>query len=128
MTNPPNKKEQNLLKGAVRRIFSRSELRKQVLASVHMAGYMSLNRPRVKKWSMCPGCNLPVPEYLMEVDHVVPIIPLDKSLSDLTWDEVVDRAWCDVSNLRPLCKEKCHKEKTKIENLHRREFRKGNKK
>jgi 5-methylcytosine-specific restriction endonuclease McrA len=62
----------------------------------------------------------------MEVDHQEPLIPINKTLEEMEWSEVVDRLWCDVKNLRPLCKP-CHKEKSKEENKERRLQKKAKK-
>lgn len=118
MNNPPSPKERGLLKGAIRRLFSRSDLRRKVAASYHIKHHDPM-RPRVTKWSWCPLCGVIYPAYQSEVDHINPVIPLDKSLDDLTWDELVDRVWCAEVNLQAVCKE-CHKEKTKIERKQRR--------
>lgn len=69
-------------------------------------------------------CKEKTPTYLMEVDHVTPIIPLDSSLEHLTADELIDRIWCDASNLLAICKP-CHKIKTKAESSSRRLYKKG---
>jgi hypothetical protein len=58
------------------------------------------------------------------VDHVQPLIPIDKSLEDMEWTEVVDRLWCDIGQLDVLDKD-CHKEKTKTENTKRRLLKKA---
>lgn len=119
------KKEQGLLKGAIRRVFSRSELRKLALDSVDIEHYDS-KRPRVKKWSMCPVCQKPTPKYLMQVDHQIPLVPLDSSLDEMTWDDLVNRAWCELKNLQPMCKED-HLTKTKIETRIRRDNKRNKK-
>lgn len=103
----------------MRRVFSRSELRKQALAK-HDIQFTDINRPRVTKWSFCGECGTITPKYQMQVDHIVPIVSLTETLEDLSWDEVVSRLWCNLDNLMPLCKE-CHKTKTKLENKQRRE-------
>lgn len=120
-------KERGLLKGAIRRVFSRSDLRKQAVEE-NRVNYSDPNRPRVKKWSVCHQCDKFIPTYLIEIDHRVPIIPVDKSLEDMSWDDLVDRIWCDSDNLNTLCKD-CHKVKTKAENKERRAYKKkgGNK-
>ena len=61
----------------------------------------------------------------MQVDHVEPIIRVEETLESLTWDLVVDRTWCEISNLRAICKT-CHSVKTKAENKKRRIFKKIN--
>lgn len=124
MNNPRmTTKERNLLKGAIRRVFSRSELRRAALAQWQVE-YHDPNRPRVKKWTLCPGCQIITPTYLMQVDHIEPIIPLNRRLEDMSWDEVINRAWCEFNNLQPLCKP-CHKTKTKEEAKKRRSKKKN---
>jgi 5-methylcytosine-specific restriction endonuclease McrA len=122
LNNPPNPKERNLLKGAIRRIFSRSDLRKQVIDASEVPGYTDPNRPRAKRWCQCAECKQMVPKSYMECDHIEPLIPLNRSLEDMTWTEVVDRAWCDISNLRAVC-ETCHDVKTKAETKERKRIR-----
>lgn len=107
------KKERGLIKGGIRRVFSRSELRKSVIDGSRI-NHKDANRPRVTKWSYCNDCDKFIPTYLMEVDHVVPIVPITSSLEEMTWDEIVNRIWCDAHNLRAMCKD-CHKLKTKEE-------------
>jgi len=126
MRNPRmTAKERGLLKGAARRVFSRSDLRKQALEAYAIEHSDPL-RPRVTKWLWCPECGLIYPKYLSQVDHVSPIIKTHETLDDLTWDELVDRLWCELDNLRPLDKD-CHQIKTKLENKQRR-LAKGKKK
>lgn len=119
-----SKKEQGLLKGAIRRVFSRSELRRQVIESARLLNYDNPDRPRVKKWSTCAGCQTPTPQYLLQADHIEPVVPITKSLDDMTWDELVERIWCEPHLLQSLCL-KCHKEKSKLENAQRRAFKKA---
>lgn len=119
---PNNPKERNLIKGALRRIFSRSVLRLEAL-NKHNIEHFDPNRPRVTKWSWCGECGIVEPRYLMQVDHEKPVIGVTESMESLTWDEVIDRIWCEPGNLLPLCKD-CHKLKTSYENKKRREFKK----
>jgi hypothetical protein len=67
-----------------------------------------------------------IPTYLMEVDHEDPVIPPDKTLEDMSWDEIIDRIWCDERNLRAICKE-CHRAKTKKETKLRKSYRSSKK-
>ncbi len=117
------KKERGLLKGAVRRVFSRSELRLKVLNKTVIEGHTDPARPRVKRWSRCSSCTSLVPTYLLDIDHVLPVIPIDRSFDEMTLDELVDRIWCDEKNLAGIC-ETCHDIKTKAENLERRKNKK----
>lgn len=52
------------------------------------------------------------------VDHIDPVVPIGRQLS--SWDEYIERLFCDVSNLQILCSP-CHDIKTKSENAKRRE-------
>lgn len=115
-------KERNLIKGAIRRVFSRSELRKAAIEASRI-DHHDPERPRVKKWSLCPICKVKTPTYLMECDHINPIIPVGLSLEEMSWDEVINNVWCDIINLLAICKT-CHHEKSKIENAERRRLKK----
>lgn len=127
MKNPRiTHKERGLLKGAVRRVFSRSELRAQVVAASRI-DHQDPERPRVKKWSRCASCKLPTATYQMQVDHIEPLQPIGVALDEMSMDDLVNRAWCDVKNLQALCLQ-CHKAKSKLENAERRKLRKGTKK
>lgn len=116
------KKERALLKGAIRRVFSRSELRLRVMAKAEIT-HSDSSRPRVKKWIRCETCNQPAAKYECAVDHILPVIPLDKSFEEMSLEEVVDNMWCLEDNLQAICPS-CHDEKTKVE----RKIRTTNKK
>lgn len=118
MNNRITPKERGLIKGAIRRVFSRSDLRRKLVESTRIA-YTDPERPRVKKWSICQLCNMKTPTYKMQVDHIDPIVPINATLEDMTWDLVIDRIWCLENNLQVLCFA-CHNEKTKSERKLRR--------
>jgi 5-methylcytosine-specific restriction endonuclease McrA len=111
-------KDRNLVKGAIRRVFSRSELRRKVIDSYEYEKTIE-SRPRVKKWIDCQKCKKPTPKYLIDLDHIVPIVPISCTLENMSADELLYNLWCKEEYLMPLCKE-CHKEKTKNENSKRR--------
>jgi 5-methylcytosine-specific restriction endonuclease McrA len=116
-------KERGLLKGAIRRVFSRSDIRKDVIERTRIT-YFDPERPRVKKWSRCEMCGKATPSYQIQVDHKIPLVPVNSSLEEMSWDELINNCWCDISKLQGL-DEDCHKEKTKEENRIRREFKKA---
>lgn len=127
MNNPNiNNKEFGLIKGALRRVFSRSELREAAL-SKHDIDYHNPDRPRVTRWSFCGECGVITPRYQIEIDHLMPIIGTTETLMDLSVDELVNRIWCPISNLMPKCPE-CHLQKTSQENQGRSAFKKLRKK
>lgn len=123
-TNPRiTKQERGLIKGGIRRAFSRSQLREKAIAASRVDHY-DPKRPRVKKWSRCHICQSMVPTYLVELDHLDPIIPVTTSFEEMSLDEVVDRTWCPEELLQPLCPD-CHEIKTKSENEERRKNKKA---
>lgn len=124
MKKPSNAKERNLIKGAIRRVFSRSELRRKILDKVIVKDYHDPSRKRVTRWGRCAECNKLEPAYLLEVDHELPIVPIGMTLEEMDWDQVISNVWCDERNLRALCKP-CHKQKTKLEGVERRKIKKG---
>lgn len=127
MKNPRvTPKDRGLIKAAIRRAFSRSDLRRQVLEESILPNHVDLSRPRVKKWGKCAECKIPTPKSYLVIDHINPVIPVDESFEDMSLDEVVDRMWCWASNLQALCNE-CHLTKTKKENKIRRDNKKRNK-
>jgi len=69
------------------------------------------------KLHRCPECKELFPKGKMHADHVVPIVPLTGFDS---WDNVIERLYCEKAGFQPLCKI-CHSAKTKIENKQRRE-------
>lgn len=117
-------KERGLIKGALRRIFSRSDLRRSILEA-RIVPHSDPKRGRVKTWCQCAKCQKLDAKSNFAVDHIEPLIPLDSSLENMSWDSLIDRLWCDPSNLQLLCDE-CHDAKSKAENKQRREFKKNN--
>lgn len=52
-------------------------------------------------------------------DHIDPFVPIGKTQQEMSYDEIVDRLFCETSNIQCLCKS-CHDNKTKEENEERR--------
>lgn len=111
-------KEFGLIKGAMRRVFSRSDLRKAALERA-LVIHSDPDRPRVKKWARCQKCGALEAAYKFDVDHIDPIVPVTRRQLDMTVQELADRIFCALSNLWVLC-EVCHDAKTKGENAERR--------
>ncbi len=118
-------KERGLIKGALRRVFSRSDLRRAAMDG-QATEHHDPKRPRVKKWAWCAICGEVCPKYLMSVDHLAPIVPITTALEHMDWDEVVNNIWCELNKLQLLC-DMCHNAKTKAENAERRLNKKGKK-
>lgn len=116
------KKEAALLKGAIRRVFVRSDLRREVLETLPIVAHHDATRPRVKNWSKCPHCKNVRARYEFVIDHVDPVVPVWSAQDKMSWDEIINRIWCDKSGLQPLCLE-CHNIKTKRERLLRQSYK-----
>lgn len=128
MKNNPqlSPKDRNLIRGAIRRVFARCELRREVIEGVTVRGYRDPLRPRVKTFCECQLCGTLTPKSYMVVDHIHPVIPLDKSLEEMSIEEFVNALWCDIINLQAVCPA-CHAAKTKTENELRRKYKKEKK-
>ena len=70
---------------------------------------------------LCAGCKQEVPASILEgrkrvknaiVDHIIPVVDPKKGFT--TWDECIERMFCEKDNLQVLCK-KCHDIKTEQE-------------
>ena len=116
MKNPRvTAKEWNLLKGAINRVFSRSELNAQARAKLRVVEHSDPLRKRVKIWKLCPECNKPEAQSNFQVDHITPKLAYFEHFAQLeSVDDYIDRVWCDPSNLIAICVP-CHKIKSLAE-------------
>lgn len=73
------------------------------------------------KHYQCNHCNGLFPAKDVEVNHLTPVIPVDGFDS---WDEVINRMFCEKDGFEVLCKP-CHKAVTQKENKERRECKKN---
>lgn len=67
---------------------------------------------RMAKHYECNCCHNEFPLKDVQVDHIEAII--DPSVGFLTWDDVINRMFCEIENLQVLCIG-CHKIKTTAE-------------
>jgi len=51
----------------------------------------------------------------IQIDHVEPVVALDRETSSIPLDDYFDKLFCGVENLQAICPN-CHDEKTKKEN------------
>ena len=127
MRNPRiSNRERGLLKGAIRRVFSRSDLRQTVISASVVRSHIDRTRPRVKTWCRCAICGECDAKSSMQVDHKNPIVPVTTSLSEMSWDDLINNLWCETKNLDSVCG-RCHDIKTQGENVLRRKHKKENK-
>jgi 5-methylcytosine-specific restriction endonuclease McrA len=78
----------------------------------------------------CASCKQHVPPTVRDgkkrmqnifVDHIIPII--DPQTGFTTWDDCINRMFCEKDNLQVLCKQ-CHDEKSAVERAQSVERRK----
>lgn len=72
-------------------------------------GYEKLGKTKrdIKVYE-CKKCRKPFPRKQVQVDHIKPVVPKSGFTS---WDDYIERLFCEKGNLQILCK-KCHKGKT----------------
>jgi 5-methylcytosine-specific restriction endonuclease McrA len=111
--------DKQIIKGALRRVMARSPIVREVYSkSVHP----TLKGVRGGKQLICAICKKAFPSNRMAVDHIIPVVPLNKTVHDLSYDEIVNRIFCPIKNLQLLC-EYCHKSKTKAEREERKRLK-----
>lgn len=75
--------------------------------------------PEEKRY-YCEECGLVCRKKDTQMDHILPVIPVEKSTETTTLDEIAERMYPFTEGWQRLCKE-CHKVKTDAENAQRRE-------
>lgn len=105
--------------GAIRRIFSMSNLYK----FCKNRNLVEETGPRGGKMLRCDCCGNNFPWSKTQLDHIDEVIPIDRTAESMGLDEIVSRMWCSPDNLQVLCSE-CHDIKTQEANKERREFKK----
>lgn len=71
----------------------------------------------------CAECHHLFPGSDIVVDHIIPVV---LTTGWDSWDNVINRLYCNSENLQAVCKE-CHKVKTKKENEERKAHNNNNK-
>jgi 5-methylcytosine-specific restriction endonuclease McrA len=110
-----------LIKGALRRLMARSPI---VYEVKEKAVHKKKKGPRGGKVYICKICKKTFAGKDVQVDHIIPVVPLDSCLQDMTYEEIVARIFCPKKNLQVVCKT-CHKEKTKEERAERKKYKNG---
>jgi len=120
MKKRPPYNQNSMIRGAIRRTFSRSPVVREVL----MAGRREVpkynkdgslaKKPAVQY--QCEVCSTWVSSTKVSVDHIDPVISVDDGFVD--WNQFVDRLFCDKTNLQRICDD-CHDKKTASERFER---------
>lgn len=78
-------------------------------------------KTKVRGFYRCEGCKKTFKRENLAVDHTDPVVDPDKGFEG--YDKYIERMFCNSSELKVLCKDKCHKRKTDEENQRRKEAR-----
>lgn len=68
----------------------------------------------------CSSCSKIVGSKEIKIDHIEPVVPVT---GFTTWDDIIQRLFCEESGLQAICVA-CHAEKTSKENENRRRCKK----
>ena len=111
---------QTKIKGALRQVAKYAPQVKECMElSIH-----EKKGPRGGKMYECKECGKAFKANEIQVDHIDPVIPVNRKTEDMDWNTIIDRMFCGVKNLQVLCKP-CHKIKSLEERRLRREYRKS---
>ena len=103
----------SFVKGGLRGISKRWPPKYQCLNAAKQGKRINVNTGRLAEHYLCAVCNQSFPAKDVQVDHKEPVVPVSGFTS---WDEVIDRMFCEADNLQVLCTS-CHKVKTSEERL-----------
>lgn len=102
------------VRGAIRRIFSRSPVKIEVLMKVRReVPRYNKDGSRGKRDAVqyqCNVCKSWVGSTKVEVDHIIPVIETNEH-GFVDWNMFVDRLFCGPENLQVIC-DPCHDKKT----------------
>jgi len=79
---------------------------------------INVSSGRMAQHFKCSLCKEEFPAKSMEVDHILPAV--DPIVGFTTWDEFINRLFCEADNLQAICKA-CHKIKSSTERKTRNE-------
>jgi hypothetical protein len=95
-----------------------SHLRRLGYRNIHYKQAMASAHQEYGQWK-CAGCGDIVKRSDLHGDHTEPVIDPEKGFED--WNIFMERLF--LNEIRPLCKQKCHAQKTKAENAVRKRTR-----
>jgi len=84
----------------------------EVLASAKTEKKINPTSGRLAQHYKCAKCKQDYPAKDVQVDHKKPVV--DPKTGFTTWDNYIDRMFCEKANLQVLCSV-CHKKKTQKE-------------
>ena len=113
----------SFIKSGLRLLSRKWPVKWGVLDDACVGRKVNASTGKMAKHYTCDLCKGEFPAKDVEVDHINPVIPTSGFVS---WDETIERMFCEKDGLRVLCKE-CHKKVTQEERVAARNL-KNNKK
>lgn len=128
--------ERNRIKGSLRQAFRMSPQMWETLQESRLELPPALKKDgspgkRNQVRYKCSVCGELFMQKFVQVDHIEPVVPLHKTESDMTIDEIARGIFCKKSNLQVVCSTplkknnnmpSCHKIKTDEENFVRKQI------
>lgn len=105
----------SFVKSALRSASQRWPPKYQSLNEACVGTKLNTKTGRMAKHYKCNQCKNDFPAKEVEVNHIVPVVPTS---GFTTWDEVIERMFCEKDGLEVVCKP-CHRSITKEENKER---------
>lgn len=109
----------SFITSVIRRGFTRWPAKFQVLANAKQGKKVNESTGRLAEHYECNVCKGSFAGKDVQVDHILPAVPTSGWVS---WDDFIDKLYCDLSNLQVICRG-CHSKKTKEEGKLRKECR-----
>lgn len=106
----------SFIKSALRSASVRWPPRYETLADAYVGTIKNVKTGRMAKHYQCNSCKNAFPAKDVQVNHIVPVVPVDGFDS---WDAVIARMYCEKDGLEVLCIP-CHKQVTQEENILRK--------
>lgn len=117
-------KFQSFIKSALRSASTRWPPRFKALNAARRGKMINAKTGRLAEHYECAECHGVFPAKDVVIDHISPVIA---TTGFTTWDDAIYRMYCHQDNLQVLCKDLCHKAKSKKENEERKAHNNNNK-
>lgn len=109
----------SFVKSALRAASSKYPPKYKCLNAAKVGKKINWKTGRIAEHYKCNSCHKEFPLKEVQVDHVLPVVPVTGFTS---WDEVIHNMFCEQEDLQVLCTD-CHN----IKSLRERQERKNNK-
>lgn len=109
----------SFIKSALRSASIRWPPRYTILTEAFVGSKVNKKTGRMAKHYKCNCCGEEFPLKEVQVNHIRPVVPVE---GFTTWDEVIERMFCEQDGLEVLCVP-CHKLRTEEENILRKKYK-----